>query len=130
MLNSALESFRAAQNTLKDVEKYVEEDKVLKINPEGVVYCDPPPEDQDRVAAIQKAYLDTVRWCNERITTALSDADTADTALHWALTRDVNGKNKGFNSDSSTTIKEAAQGRRQAEKDAREFVKLAAWAAS
>ena len=125
LLNSAFENFQSAQNNLKSVEKYVTEDENLKINEEGKVYCDPPPAKIDQSAALQKAYLDTVRSCNEKIQSALTDAENADTVLHWALMRDVNGRRRGFNPDVSTSIKGASKDRRQAAEDAREFVKLA-----
>lgn len=125
LLRSALETFQAAKDELKAIERYVQEDKNLKISSEGNVYCDPPEEHRDQSAALQKAYLDTVRDCNNRIKAALTDASNADTALHWALTMDANGDKKGFNTATAGSIKEAQKGRKEALKESHEMATLA-----
>ncbi|UUU30512.1 hypothetical protein JIX56_11695 [Streptomyces sp. CA-210063] len=125
LLKSALETFQAAKDELKAIERYVHEDKNLKITSEGHVYCDPPEEHRDQSAALQKAYLETVHDCNNRIKAALTDASNADTALHWALTMDANGDKKGFNTTTSGSIKEAQKGRKEALREAHDMAALA-----
>ncbi|MGQ4438367.1 DUF6571 family protein [Streptomyces violaceoruber] len=124
LLKSAFDAFQAAKDELKTIEKYVHEDKHLKMN-EGRVYCDPSTAPQEQQAALQKGYLDSVHECNNRIQAALKSAEDADTALHWALTMDANGKSRGFNTHSATSVKDAAEGRKEALREARAMVKLA-----
>ncbi|MEU1118310.1 MULTISPECIES: DUF6571 family protein [unclassified Streptomyces] len=123
LLNSALETFRNAQKDLKLVKDYVHDDENLHINSEGTVYCDPP--NSKGSTAIQKAYIETVRSCTDRIEAALTTAEAADEALHWALTWDANGRQRGFNTETASSIKEAKRERKRAEHEAKEMVELA-----
>ncbi|MEU5595977.1 DUF6571 family protein [Streptomyces sp. NPDC020298] len=125
LFKSALDSLQAAKDELKTIEKYVHEDKYLEITAEGHVYCDTSKAPQEQQAALQKGYLDSVHDCNNRIEAALKAADDADTALDWALTRDANGRSRGFNTETATSIKEAATERTESIKQARAMVKLA-----
>ncbi|MET7296788.1 hypothetical protein ABZS79_32625 [Streptomyces griseoloalbus] len=124
LLKSAHDAFQAAKDELKKIEKYVQEDKYLKIK-DGHVYCDSSNAPQEQQAALQKGYLDSVHECNNRIEAALKSADDADTALHWALTMDANGRRRGFNTDTATSITEATAERAEAVREARAMVRLA-----
>ncbi|MGK5497350.1 PPE domain-containing protein [Streptomyces sp. URMC 125] len=127
LLNSALESFRSAQKRLRDVATEVSEDRNLKLSPTGVVYLDPDDKkDPDRLAVLRQGYEDVIRGYNDRIKAALADATEADTALHWALIQDPNGRSPGFHPDMFGSIKDAQEGRAQARKDADRLVRLAA----
>ncbi|MFG2887207.1 hypothetical protein ACGFYV_33805 [Streptomyces sp. NPDC048297] len=125
LFKSALDSFQAAKEELKKIEKYVHDDKYLEITTEGHVYCDTSKAPRGQEAALQKGYLDSVHECNNRIEAALQDADDADTALHWALTRDANGREQGFNTETATSISEAEKERTESIKQARAMAKLA-----
>ncbi|MFF5189646.1 hypothetical protein ACFY30_38775 [Streptomyces sp. NPDC000345] len=125
LLKSAHDAFQAAKDELKKIESYVHDDKYLEITAEGHVYCDTSKAENGQQAALQKGYLDTVHDCNNRIEAALKDADDADTALQWALTNDANGRNKGFNTQTATSISEATKERKESLKEARAMVELA-----
>ncbi|WP_367045288.1 hypothetical protein [Streptomyces sp. Je 1-332] len=125
LLKSALEAFRAAKEDLKLVEQYVREDENLHVKADGTVYCNPPADAKGSTTSIQKAYIETVRSCNDRIKVALTNADTADEALNWALTMDANGRQRGFNTEAPSSISEAKRERREAEQDAQKMIKLA-----
>jgi hypothetical protein len=127
LLDNALESFRSAQKRLRDVASEVTEDRNLKLSPAGLVYLDPEDKKEPgRLAVLKQAYEDVIRGYNNRITTALADATEADTALHWALSQDPNGRSPGFHPDMFRSLREARQGRDQARKDADTLVKLTA----
>ncbi|MEE1940429.1 hypothetical protein V1L54_13605 [Streptomyces sp. TRM 70361] len=127
LLDNALESFRSAQKRLRDVASEVAEDRNLKLSPAGLVYLDPDDKKEpSRLAVLKQAYEDVVRGYNNRISTALADATEADTALHWALSQDPNGRSSGFHPDMFHSIKDAQRGRREARKDADTLVKLTA----
>lgn len=125
LLRSALDAFQAAKNELKKIEKYVAEDKYLKITSEGRVYCDPSAAPVENRESLSKGYFNAVQDCNKRVESVLKDADDADSALHYALTSDPNGSARGFNTDTATTIKEAEQRRKEALQDAKAMVELA-----
>jgi hypothetical protein len=127
LLDSALENFRSAQKRIRDVTNEVAEDKNLKMSSSGLVYLDPDDKKEPgRLAVLKQAYEDVVRGYNEKIKTALADATEADTALHWALSQDPNGRSSGFHPDMFNSVKDAQQGRREARKDADTLVKLTA----
>ncbi|PJE95556.1 hypothetical protein CUT44_22575 [Streptomyces carminius] len=127
LLDNALDSFRSAQKRLRDVASEVAEDRNLKMSPAGLVYLDPDDKKEpSRLAVLKQAYEDVVRGYNNRISTALADATEADTALHWALSQDPNGRSPGFHPDMFNSIKDAQRGRREARKDADTLVKLTA----
>ncbi|MET8686215.1 DUF6571 family protein [Streptomyces sp. NPDC004732] len=123
LLNSALDAFRNAKKDLKLVQDYVRDDENLHINSQGTVYCAPPASVS--APSINKAYIETVHSCNDRIEAALESAEAADDALHWALTFDANGRQRGFNTEMASTIKEAKEERKTAQQDAKEMVELA-----
>ncbi|MEU5520143.1 hypothetical protein ABZ759_05425 [Streptomyces sp. NPDC047860] len=125
LLRSAVESFQGAKNELKKIEKYVAEDKYLKITPEGRVYCDTSSAPQEHQGSLNKGYFNAVQECNKRIEAALKSADDADMALHYALTSDANGGARGFNTDGASTVKEANQRRKESIRDAKAMVALA-----
>jgi hypothetical protein len=126
LLDNALESFRSAQKRLRNVADEVSEDRNLKLSPAGLVYLDPDgKKEPERLAVLKQAYEDVVRGYNDRIKTALEDATEADTALHWALSQDPNGRSPGFHPDMFRSIREAREGRDQARKDADTLVELA-----
>ncbi|MDG9705752.1 DUF6571 family protein [Streptomyces sp. DH37] len=125
LLDSALESFRSAQKRLRDVATEVSEDRNLKLSPAGLVYLDPDDrKEPERLAVLRQAYEDVVRGYNDRVRTALEDATEADTALHWALSQDPNGRSPGFHPDMFRSVQDARQGRDQARKDADTLVEL------
>lgn len=125
LLRGAVESFQGAKNELKKIEKYVAEDKYLKITPEGRVYCDTSSAPQEHQGSLNKGYFNAVQDCNKRIDAALKSADDADLALHYALTSDTNGGTRGFNTDGASTVKEAEQRRKESIRDAKAMVALA-----
>lgn len=125
LLRSSLEAFQDAKDELKKIEKYVAEDKYLKITPDGQVYCDAssaPPEHQ---GSLNKGYSGAVQDYNSRIDAALKSADDADLALQYALTSDPNSDARGFNTESASTVKEAERRRREAIRDANAMAALA-----
>lgn len=125
LLDSALESFRSAQKRLRDVATEVSEDRNLKLSPAGLVYLDPDDrKEPERLAVLRQAYEDVVRGYNDRVRTALEDATEADTALHWALSQDPNGRSPGFHPDMFRSVQDARQGRDRARKDADTLVEL------
>ncbi|WP_031511516.1 PPE domain-containing protein [Streptomyces megasporus] len=127
LLSSALESFRSAQKQIRDVASDVAEDRNLKLSPVGLVYLDPDDrKEPNRLAVLKQAYEDVIRGYNDRIKTALSNATEADTALHWALSQDPNGRSPGFHPNMFNSVKDAQKARREARKDADTLVKLAA----
>ncbi|GAA2422106.1 PPE domain-containing protein [Streptomyces macrosporus] len=127
LLDSALESFRSAQKRIRDVAAEVAEDRNLKLSPAGLVYLDPEDKKEpNRLAVLKQAYEDVIRGYNDRIKTALANATEADTALHWALSQDPNGRSPGFHPDMFNSVQDAQKGRREARKDADTLVKLAA----
>ncbi|GAA2410304.1 PPE domain-containing protein [Streptomyces glaucosporus] len=126
LLDSALESFRSAQKRIRDVAAEVAEDRNLKLSPAGLVYLDPDDKKEpNRLAVLKQSYEDVIRGYNDRIKTALADATEADTALHWALSQDPNGRSPGFHPDMFNSIGDAQKGRREARKDADALVELA-----
>ncbi|SFL72389.1 MULTISPECIES: WXG100 family type VII secretion target [Streptomyces] len=125
LLDSALESFRSAQKRLRNVTDEVSEDRNLKLSSAGLVYLDPDDKKKpERLAVLKQAYEDVIRGYNDRIKAALDDATEADTALHWALSQDPNGRSPGFHPDMFRSIREAQQGQGRARKDADTLVKL------
>ncbi|MCI0385897.1 hypothetical protein [Streptomyces sp. CNQ085] len=125
LLDSALESFRSARKRLRNVADEVAEDRNLKLSSAGLVYLDPDDTKKpERLAVLKQAYEDVIRGYNDRVKAALEDATEADTALHWALSQDPNGRSPGFHPDMFRSIREARQGRDRARKDADTLVRL------
>ncbi|MFD8524444.1 hypothetical protein ACFV2D_31100 [Streptomyces capillispiralis] len=125
LLKGAVEAFQDAKDELKRIERHVAEDKYLRITPEGHVYCDTSSAPQEHQGSLNKGYSNVVHDYNRRIEAALKNADEADLALHYALISDTNGDARGFNADSTNTIKEAVRRREQALQDASAMVALA-----
>ncbi|MBN3930871.1 hypothetical protein IQ279_14730, partial [Streptomyces verrucosisporus] len=125
LLDSALESFRSAQKRLRNIADEVSEDRNLKLSSAGLVYLDPDDKKKpERLAVLKQAYEDVIRGYNDRVKSALEDATEADTALHWALSQDPNGRSPGFHPDMFRGIREAQQGQGRARKDADTLVEL------
>ncbi|MFD8154778.1 PPE domain-containing protein [Streptomyces sp. NPDC059720] len=125
LLRSALEAFQAAKSELKKIERYVAEDKYLRITSSGRVLSDTSIAPQEHRESLSKGYFNIVQDCNKRIESILKDADDADLALHYALTSDPNGDARGFNTDVAKSMKEARQRRKEALEDAKAMVELA-----
>jgi hypothetical protein len=124
LLDDALRTLRDVQRRLKDVEADVAANEHLLLSAEGQVSYRPPADAEGHTAALVKSYQDTVRAYQERIQRVLDDAADADTALHWALTQDRNGRRKGFDAGAFSSLEAAERGRRTAREDARAATEL------
>ncbi|MFJ3664714.1 DUF6571 family protein [Streptomyces sp. NPDC090119] len=125
LLDDAHEIFAAAQKKLKNLTHDIESDKYLSIKPSGEVYFDPPKDTpNEHLAALNKGYQESIQAYRSGIRSALDTANEADEALHWALTQDQNGRSKGFNPNTSSSIDAAKKGRAQADRDLKELEKL------
>ncbi|WP_431781043.1 DUF6571 family protein [Streptomyces chumphonensis] len=128
LLESALEAFRSAQKRARAVRDEVAEDRNLSISAEGVVSFSATADDDD--GSRQRLYAETVSGYNTRVRTAVGDATDADEALHWALTQDHNGRDQGFNAGTYDSVQAAAEGKRQAVRDAEAVTRILAEGAS
>ncbi|MEU7012065.1 hypothetical protein [Streptomyces sp. NPDC046385] len=125
LLSNAHARFSAAQKRVRDVESAVTGDRYLRITAEGAVHLVVPPEDADRSAVLQKSYNETIHSYNDAVKQALADAEEADVALHFALSQDRNGRERGFDSDTANSLDTAMKQRREAAKDADAATELA-----
>ncbi|MBD3932981.1 hypothetical protein IF129_15655 [Streptomyces chumphonensis] len=128
LLESALEAFRSAQKRARAVRDEVEEDRNLSISAQGVVSFSATADDDD--GSRQRLYAETISGYNTRVRAAVGDATDADEALHWALTQDRNGRDQGFNAGTYDSVQVAAEGRRQAVRDAEAVTRILAEGAS
>ncbi|GAB2619691.1 PPE domain-containing protein [Streptomyces capparidis] len=124
LLDDALRTLRDVQRRLKDVEADIAANEHLRLSAEGQVSYHPPADADGHTAALVKSHQDTVRAYQERIQRVLDDAADADTALHWALTQDGNGRRKGFDPGAFSSLEAAERGRRTAREDARAATEL------
>ncbi|MFJ8658632.1 hypothetical protein [Streptomyces sp. NPDC093795] len=118
LLSSAHSRFSAAQKSIRDVESAVAGDRYMRISPEGRVHLLISPEEADQSGIIQKSYSDAVHSYNDAIKRAVADAGEADEALHYALSQDHNGRERGFDADTANSVDAALAQRKAAEKDA------------
>ncbi|MFE7773188.1 hypothetical protein ACFU5O_04665 [Streptomyces sp. NPDC057445] len=125
LLSNAYGQLKSAQIRLSDVETAVAEDKYLKISPEGSVFVSVPSGQTEHAAALQKSYLETVHYYNDAVKRAVADASEADEALHFALSQDHNGRKRGFDSETASSVDEAMAQRKSAERDAKAATELA-----
>ncbi|WP_340560543.1 DUF6571 family protein [Streptomyces sp. GSL17-111] len=126
LLESALEAFRSAQKRARAVRNEVEEDRNLSISAQGVVSFSATAAADDDDGSRQRLYAETVSGYNTRVRAAVNDATDADEALHWALTQDRNGREQGFNAGTYDSVEAAAEGRRQAARDAEVVTRILA----
>lgn len=125
LLDDAHEIFTGSQKKLKNLKNNIESDKYLSIKPDGEVYFDPPEDTpNEHIAALNKGYQETLQAYRSSIRSAIDTAQEADETLHWALTQDYNGRNKGFNPKEYSSIADAKKGREQADKDLKELEQL------
>ncbi|WP_406304781.1 hypothetical protein OHA61_24135 [Streptomyces sp. NBC_00885] len=123
LLSDAHEIFTEAQRKLKTLTADIEKDKYLSIKPDGEVWFD-PPEGTENQAQLNKAYQESIQAYRTSIGNQVTAAQEADDTLHWALSQDHNGRQRGFDSDTYNSIKDAQKGREQADKDLKELEKL------
>ncbi|MFB8248834.1 DUF6571 family protein [Streptomyces sp. NPDC055952] len=125
LLDDAHEIFSRSQAKLRALKRDIESDDYVSINANGDVYLDPPKgTPSEHIGALNKSYQDTLRSYRESIRSAIEAAQEADDALSWALSQDVNGRGKGFNSNSYGSIVGAKKGRDKADKDLKELEQL------
>jgi hypothetical protein len=125
LLNDAHGKFGSAQKRLKNIESAIAEDKYMKISGEGNVYLSVPTSQSGHSAVLQKSYTETLHYYNDAIKKAIEDAEEADSALHYALSQDHNGRKRGFDADTANSVDSAISQRRAAEEDADAATKLA-----
>ncbi|WP_030381296.1 MULTISPECIES: hypothetical protein [unclassified Streptomyces] len=125
ILDDAHEIFTRSQKKLKDLRHDIESDKYLSIKADGEVYFDPPHDTPtEHIAALNKGYQETLQAYRSSIRSAIDTAQETDETLHWALSQDYNGRNKGFNPKEYSSIADAKKGREQADKDLTELENL------
>ncbi|MGW2702671.1 DUF6571 family protein [Streptomyces sp. NPDC001340] len=125
LLDNAHEIFISSQAKLKRLKHDIESDKYLSIKPDGEVYFDPPEDTPtENIASLNKGYQETLQYYRSGIRSALDTAQEADDTLFWALSQDQNGRSKGFNPKSYSSIADAKKGREESDKDLRELEKL------
>ncbi|MEV5443231.1 hypothetical protein AB0N23_11935 [Streptomyces sp. NPDC052644] len=123
VLSQGLEEFRAAKKALEEIETDLQGHRHLRLNKsDGSVYIDLSTAGDDDVAALTKAYQETLAYFRERTNSAIERAEQADAALAQALTADVNGADRGFNGKAYDTLEQA---RAEAAKDLRTALDLA-----
>ncbi|MFC9925033.1 hypothetical protein [Streptomyces sp. NPDC127190] len=125
LLDSAHEIFTSSQSKLKSLKHDIESDKYLSIKPDGEVYFNPPKDTPtEDLPWLNKSYQETLQAYRSSIQSAIATAQDADDTLSWALSQDHNGRGKGFNSNTYSSIADAKKGREQAGKDLKELEKL------
>ncbi|MCT2590652.1 PPE domain-containing protein [Streptomyces sp. N2-109] len=129
VLAEALAKFTWAKDELKAIQEEVESPRAdggksyLKLNREnGNVYVDPPPDEVDRSAALQKAFHEAIVAYRQRTLRAIEVATTADRRLSTALLIDPNGKDKGFTDDGIAHLNDVDK---ETEKDIKAAMNLA-----
>lgn len=123
VLREGLEQFTRAKGTLDAIEEELAGHEHLRLNKaDGSVYLDLPADQEKHRAALTKAYQDTFSSYRERTRKAIELAENADSALAQALTADVNGAKRGFNSNAYGSLDAA---REATAKDLRTLVDLA-----
>ncbi|MBH5337296.1 hypothetical protein IHE55_22050 [Streptomyces pactum] len=128
LLKDAHEKFKAAQKTVKDYKKLIDEDKHLSIDGQGKITYKAANADDLDAAALQgqaKAYQQAVADYQRAIQTAVGDATGADDVLSWILTQDFNGRGKGFTGDGYHSIKDGIAGRKKALADLKTLTDIA-----
>lgn len=105
VLREGLEQFTRAKSTLEAIEGELEGHEYLRLNKtDGSVYLDLPADLEQHRSAMTKSYQDTFANYRERTRRAVQQANDADTALVQALTADVNGARRGFNSNAHASL--------------------------
>lgn len=126
LLDDALQIFKSSQKRLKSLRDEIELDKYLSIKSDGEVWFDAPAETPtDDLAALRKAYQESIVSYRESIRTCLATAGEADELLSWVLSQDGNGRDRGFDPHAYRTIKAAKQGKAEAGKDVDVLTELA-----
>lgn len=116
LLNEALDVFTSAQSRLRRLAQQVAEEQNLRITSGGQVIFDPPASSTVSARA-ERDYAEIAATYNAYIQSVLEDAEAADVTLHWALTQDHNGHQRGFNADTYQSLRSAAHAREQAVRD-------------
>ncbi|MCT2594141.1 hypothetical protein LHJ74_30250 [Streptomyces sp. N2-109] len=123
VLSEGVEQFSQAKGVLDAIEKELEGHKYLRLNKaDGSVYLDLPDDEEKHRASMTKSYQEAFAAYRERTRNAITKANEADAALVQALTADVNGTARGFNSGAYNSLGEA---RKAAAEDLRTVLDLA-----
>ncbi len=128
-LGSAYRKLHGCQKTLKEYKEQLDASTYLQIDGTGKVSRRDSVqngEGSDGEGPSQGfRFGDSADFYNREISRLMEDAREADQLLKWALSRDPNGRDKGFASDGVDSLEDARRARREAAKDARAFTKLA-----
>ncbi|KUJ70633.1 hypothetical protein ACZ90_01620 [Streptomyces albus subsp. albus] len=120
VMKEALDQFTWAKKELEAIVTEVSEYSDLTVDAtDGTVRLKDGVKDAGQ---LNKAYQDTFAAYRDRTQKAIQAASDADSALVQALTADVNGEDRGFNSNAYDSL---AVARKESEKDLKEAVHLA-----
>lgn len=126
LLDDAYEVFTSCQSQLRRLKGDLDKDKYLSIKADGEVWFDPPADTPtDQLAALRKGYQESIEAYRTSIGNQVDAAADADDILHWALSQDHNGRGKGFDPNTYSSLKDATKGRAQADKELKELTELA-----
>lgn len=123
LLKDGVDEIASAKRELDGIEEELQGHRHLRLNTQdGSVYLDLPAEEEDDRSTLTKSYQETFAHYRERTRRAVEKASKADSALASALTADVNGTARGFNSKAYSSLDQA---REQTAKDLAKALELA-----